>query len=213
VHRRAFARTGRGWSSGRELGWRVNSAERGAALSRTQKSFGRDKSGQAAIGLSDSVRRMTSMRSTISFLLRDEPDLDLAVELVRADGSLRASWALSSQLITRPACCQLASLVVTHDHVTGARFASRACCHGAQFCSHSSSMPKRTRQSGQSLPWHAGFAEALNVGPTARGSSGPAAGRRGSSEDDLPLQLHRAPDRGAERGLNSTPDERRPAVE
>jgi hypothetical protein len=40
-----------------------------------------------------------------------------------------------------------------------------------------------------------------------------AAGRRGSSEDDLPLQLNRAPDRGVERGLNSTPDERRPAVE
>jgi hypothetical protein len=38
-----------------------------------------------------------------------------------------------------------------------------------------------------------------------------SAGRRGSSEDDLPLQLNRAPDRGAERGLNSAPDERRPA--
>jgi hypothetical protein len=37
------------------------------------------------------------------------------------------------------------------------------------------------------------------------------AGRRGSSEDDLPLQLYRAPDRGIGRGLNPTPDERRPA--
>ena len=37
------------------------------------------------------------------------------------------------------------------------------------------------------------------------------AGRRGSSEDDLPLQLNRAPDRGTGRGLNPMPDERRPA--
>jgi hypothetical protein len=54
----------------------------------------------------------------------------------------------------------------------------------------------------------AGFAGAAVVLTARRG----AAGRRGSSEDDLPLQLNRAPDRGAERGLNSTPDERRPAV-
>ena len=38
------------------------------------------------------------------------------------------------------------------------------------------------------------------------------AGRRGSSEDDLPLRFDHAPDRGAERGLNPTPDERRPAL-
>jgi hypothetical protein len=38
-----------------------------------------------------------------------------------------------------------------------------------------------------------------------------AAGQRGSSEDDLPLWLNHAQDRGAGRGLNPTPDERRPA--
>src|SRR5215210_5728962 len=37
------------------------------------------------------------------------------------------------------------------------------------------------------------------------------AGRRGSSEDDLPLRLNHAPDRSAGRGLNPTPDERGPA--
>src|SRR4029078_12408626 len=37
------------------------------------------------------------------------------------------------------------------------------------------------------------------------------AGRRGSSEDDLPLRLNRTPDRDAGRGLNPTPDERGPA--
>src|SRR6266508_6518206 len=39
-----------------------------------------------------------------------------------------------------------------------------------------------------------------------------AAGRRGSSEDDLPLRLNHAQDRGDGRGLNPTPDERRPAA-
>jgi hypothetical protein len=39
-----------------------------------------------------------------------------------------------------------------------------------------------------------------------------AAGRRGSSEDDLPLQLNRAPDLGDGRGLNPPPDEHRPAA-
>ncbi len=39
-----------------------------------------------------------------------------------------------------------------------------------------------------------------------------AAGRRGSSEDDLPLQLNRAPDLGDGRGLNPSPDEHRPAA-
>jgi hypothetical protein len=39
-----------------------------------------------------------------------------------------------------------------------------------------------------------------------------AAGRRGSSEDDLPLRLNHAQDRGVGRGLNPAPDERRPAV-
>src|SRR5580765_641068 len=37
------------------------------------------------------------------------------------------------------------------------------------------------------------------------------AGRRGSSEDDLPLWLNHAQDRGVGRGLNPAPDERRPA--
>jgi hypothetical protein len=37
------------------------------------------------------------------------------------------------------------------------------------------------------------------------------AGRRGSSEDDLPLRFHRAQDRADGRGLNPTADERRPA--
>src|SRR6266513_6316870 len=44
--------------------------------------------------------------------------------------------------------------------------------------------------------------------------SGPppsAAGRRGSSEDDLPLRNCRAPDLGDGRGLNPSPDEREPA--
>src|SRR6266542_4306501 len=56
--------------------------------------------------------------------------------------------------------------------------------------------------------------------PAAEGSrpftpSGPppkAAGRRGSSEDDLPLRLNHAQDRGVGRGLNPAPDERRPAA-
>jgi len=39
-----------------------------------------------------------------------------------------------------------------------------------------------------------------------------AAGQRGSSEDDLPLWLNHAQDRGVGRGLNPTPDERRPAA-
>ena len=39
-----------------------------------------------------------------------------------------------------------------------------------------------------------------------------AAGRRGSSEDDLPLPLNRAPDLGDGRGLNPPPDEHRPAA-
>jgi len=38
------------------------------------------------------------------------------------------------------------------------------------------------------------------------------AGQRGSSEDDLPLWLNHAQDRGVGRGLNPAPDERRPAV-
>src|SRR6187549_3157002 len=46
---------------------------------------------------------------------------------------------------------------------------------------------------------------------TVPASGPPTAGRRGSSEDDLPLRLHHAQDLGAERGLNSTPDERGPA--
>ena len=44
------------------------------------------------------------------------------------------------------------------------------------------------------------------------GRSGKRAGRRGSSEDDLPLRLNHAQDRGVGRGLNPAPDERRPAV-
>jgi len=39
-----------------------------------------------------------------------------------------------------------------------------------------------------------------------------AAGQRGSSEDDLPLWLNHAQDRGVGRGLNPAPDERRPAA-
>src|SRR5204863_927658 len=45
--------------------------------------------------------------------------------------------------------------------------------------------------------------------------SGPqpkVAGQRGSSEDDLPLWLNHAQDRGVGRGLNPAPDERRPAA-
>ena len=38
------------------------------------------------------------------------------------------------------------------------------------------------------------------------------AGRRGSSEDDLPLRFARAPDLGVGRGLNPTPDEHGPAL-
>src|SRR5207244_3635403 len=39
-----------------------------------------------------------------------------------------------------------------------------------------------------------------------------AAGRRGSSEDDLPLRLNHAQDLGVGRGLNPAPDERGPAT-
>ena len=38
------------------------------------------------------------------------------------------------------------------------------------------------------------------------------AGQRGSSEDDLPLWLNHAQDRGVGRGLNPAPDERGPAA-
>jgi hypothetical protein len=37
------------------------------------------------------------------------------------------------------------------------------------------------------------------------------AGRRGSSEDDLPLRLNHAQDLGVGRGLNPAPDEHGPA--
>src|SRR6478752_331021 len=47
---------------------------------------------------------------------------------------------------------------------------------------------------------------------THRNGETKAAGRRGSSEDDLPLPLNRAPDLGDGRGLNPSPDEHRPAA-
>ena len=59
----------------------------------------------------------------------------------------------------------------------------------------------------------AGFAGAavfLPIGPPLPQAA--AAGQRGSSEDDLPLWLNHAQDRGVGRGLNPAPDERRPAV-
>jgi len=43
------------------------------------------------------------------------------------------------------------------------------------------------------------------------GTPAQRAGRRGSSEDDLPLRNCRAPDLGDGRGLNPSPDEREPA--
>src|SRR5690242_959489 len=43
-------------------------------------------------------------------------------------------------------------------------------------------------------------------------STGVRRGRRGSSEDDLPLRLNHAPNDGGGRGLNPPPDERGPAV-
>src|SRR5687767_8868903 len=46
---------------------------------------------------------------------------------------------------------------------------------------------------------------------TVPASGPPTAGRRGSSEDDLPLRLHHAQNLGTERGLNSTPAGRGPA--
>jgi len=46
----------------------------------------------------------------------------------------------------------------------------------------------------------------------ARRISDDEAGRRGSSEDDLPLRLNHAQDLGVGRGLNPAPDERGPAT-
>src|SRR5437016_2479257 len=60
----------------------------------------------------------------------------------------------------------------------------------------------------------------LSVGGSARSRHGAAgraglravlAGRRGSSEDDLPLRLNHAQDLGVGRGLNPAPDEHGPA--
>jgi hypothetical protein len=48
--------------------------------------------------------------------------------------------------------------------------------------------------------------------PAAADFVGIAAGRRGSSEDDLPLRLNHAQDRGVGRGLNPAPDEHGPAA-
>ena len=48
-------------------------------------------------------------------------------------------------------------------------------------------------------------------GTGAAGLSGAVAGRRGSSEDDLPLRLNHAQDLGVGRGLNPAPDEHGPA--
>jgi hypothetical protein len=56
------------------------------------------------------------------------------------------------------------------------------------------------------LPPAAPAAERSSRRPDVRG-----AGRRGSSEDDLPLRLNRAQDRGTGRGLNPAPDEHGPA--
>jgi hypothetical protein len=48
--------------------------------------------------------------------------------------------------------------------------------------------------------------------PDRPAASPDAAGRRGSSEDDLPLRLNHAQDRGVGRGLNPAPDEHGPAA-
>ncbi len=58
--------------------------------------------------------------------------------------------------------------------------------------------------------WPAAYrTEPLRPGATTNTQ---VAGQRGSSEDDLPLWLNHAQDRGVGRGLNPAPDERRPAV-
>src|SRR5436190_15910001 len=50
------------------------------------------------------------------------------------------------------------------------------------------------------------------VAPSGGGRTfGGRAGRRGSSEDDLPLRLNHAQDLGVGRGLNPAPDEHGPA--
>ncbi len=71
-------------------------------------------------------------------------------------------------------------------------------------------------RAGRALPAagdEGGRAAPAGEAPAARASAehSSRAGRRGSSEDDLPLRLNHAPDRGAGRGLNPTPDERGPA--
>jgi len=55
----------------------------------------------------------------------------------------------------------------------------------------------------------------LEIVPAEGGKfpDGKAAGRRGSSEDDLPLRLNHAPDLGDGRGLNPSPDEHGPAAD
>ena len=50
------------------------------------------------------------------------------------------------------------------------------------------------------------------AGQTRLDEQNKGGGRRGSSEDDLPLPLNRAPDLGDGRGLNPSPDEHRPAA-
>jgi hypothetical protein len=63
---------------------------------------------------------------------------------------------------------------------------------------------------GDDIERRAGFARAPF---TPSGPPTEWAGRRGSSEDDLPLRDCRAPDLGDGRGLNPSPDEREPASE
>ena len=57
-----------------------------------------------------------------------------------------------------------------------------------------------------------GFAGAAVFRPNGPLSAPRTAGRRGSSEDDLPLRLNHAQDRGVGRGLNPAPDEHGPAA-
>jgi hypothetical protein len=52
----------------------------------------------------------------------------------------------------------------------------------------------------------------IRAAAAGRVRNGARAGRRGSSEDDLPLRLNHAQDRGDGRGLNPAPDEHGPAV-
>src|SRR6266508_1081752 len=70
---------------------------------------------------------------------------------------------------------------------------------------------RRAAKASLAMPTAGGRA-ALPAGRYSLRPAASRAGRRGSSEDDLPLRLNHAQDLGVGRGLNPAPDERRPAT-